>query len=166
KTAFHAYAQGIESPASVLRTMNQRLSNLMEAEHFITMYYGVLDRESMCMVYALAGHPRPLHRRRSGIVEMLDAEGPLIGLTPDAAFEERSVQLARGDVILIFTDGVTECRNERHEQFGQRRLEAFLASHAGAADEAVARLDAELASFRGTQPFHDDVTCIALSVLG
>ncbi len=167
KTAFHAYAQGIESPAAVLRTMNRRLANLMEAEHFITMFYGVVERETLRLAYALAGHPRPLwFRRAQGSVEILEAGGPMIGLAPEAAFEERSVQLAAGDAVLIYTDGVTECRNEQQEQFGQHRLEAFLSAHGAAGAAAVAQLIAELAHFRGARPFRDDVTCIGLSVQG
>jgi sigma-B regulation protein RsbU (phosphoserine phosphatase) len=166
KTAFHAYAHGIESPAAVLRTMNHRLANLVEADHFITMFYGVVDRQTLQLAYALAGHPRPLwYRRASAAVEVLDGEGPPVGLFPGADFEERSVQLAPGDLVLLYTDGVTECRNEQQEQFGQRRLEEFLTA-TGAGADVVGLLDAELARFRGGRPFQDDVTCIGLTVQG
>jgi len=168
KTAFHAYAQGIESPAAVLRTMNRRLADLMEAEHFITMFYGVLDRQSLRLAYALAGHPRPMwHQRNSRQVQVLDAEGPVIGLMPEAVFEERSVQLSPGDLVLLYTDGVTECRNASQEQFGQQRLEAFLRTHGNVPEGGVVTLlDAELERFRGAEPFHDDVTCIGVNVRG
>jgi sigma-B regulation protein RsbU (phosphoserine phosphatase) len=89
----------------------------------------------------------------------------MIGVVPQAAFEERAVQLGPGDQLLIYTDGVTECRNERDEQFGQHRLEAFLAAH-GAGADLLLRLEQELTQFRGAEPFHDDVTCIGLSVQG
>src|SRR5262249_38979132 len=140
--------------------------DFLEAGHFITMFYGVVERQTLRLTYALAGHPRPLwYRGAASLVEALDAEGPMIGLVPQAEFEERSVQLDPGDLVLIYTDGVTECRNEQQEQFGQDRLVAFLAAQGGAADAgAVPLLDAELARFRGTQPFQDDVTCIGLSV--
>jgi serine phosphatase RsbU (regulator of sigma subunit)/CBS domain-containing protein len=165
KTAFHAYAQGIESPASLLRTMNEHLVDLMADAHFISMFYGVLDHQSRRLEYALGGHPRPLwYRRGKGQVHALDAEGPVLGLLGGVDFQERGVQLDRGDLVLIYSDGVTECRNDLQEEFGPRRLEAVLAAHAGSAQDAVARLNAELALFRGTEPFHDDVTCIALSV--
>jgi phosphoserine phosphatase RsbU/P len=163
KTAFHAYGQGIESPAAVLRIMNQRLANLMDVEHFITMFYGVLERGTRRLAYALAGHPRPLwYRGTRRTVTVLEAEGPMIGLLPEAEFEERTVQLEPDDMVLIYTDGVTECTNEQQEQFGQRRLEAFLATHGAA--KTVEQLEAELTRFRGAEPFHDDVTCISLSV--
>lgn len=166
KTAFNAYALGIESPASVLRTMNHHLGDLMESERFITMFYGVLDTHSLRLTYASAGHPRPLwHRRDSGRVEVLEAEGPLIGFLPVATFEERSVQLCPGDTVLFYTDGVTEMRNEQLVMFGQSRLETFLAANAEDLEAGVVgRLETELTRFRGKQPVHDDVTCIGLSV--
>lgn len=166
KTAFHAYAQGIESPAAVLQMMNQRLADLMGEDHFLTMFYGVVERTSLRLTYALAGHPRPLlYVAATRRVERLEAEGPVIGLLPNVQFEERSVQLAPGDVILIYTDGVTECRNPDQDAYGPDRLAAFLATSAAAPDPVMA-LDKELALFRGTEPFHDDVTCIGLSVQG
>jgi serine phosphatase RsbU (regulator of sigma subunit)/CBS domain-containing protein len=165
KTAFQAYAQGLESPAAVLRTMNHRLADLMTAGYFITMFYGVVDRRTLRLVYSLAGHPRPLwYRRATGVVEELDAEGPVVGMLPEARFEERTAQLAPGDLVLVYTDGVTECRNPQDEQFGPQRLKAFLAAQGGQAEAAVARLDAELVKFRAGQPFRDDVTCIGLAV--
>jgi serine phosphatase RsbU (regulator of sigma subunit) len=165
-TAYHAYAKGMVSPAAVLGTLNRRLAHLAGGGHFITMFYGVVEAPTRRLIYALAGHPRPLwYRRAGGAVEALDAEGPMIGLWPEAEFEERCVPLSPGDRVLIYTDGVTECRNGQGESFGQRRLEAFLAAHGGAAD-TVLRLDQELARFRGSQPFRDDVTCIGLGVQG
>jgi serine phosphatase RsbU (regulator of sigma subunit) len=165
-TAFHAYAQGIESPAEVLQTMNQRLANLMEADRFLTMFYGVLDCQTRRLVYGLAGHPPPLYyRRATSRVEVLDdSQGPVIGIGLEARFIERSVQLGPGDVVLIYTDGVTECRNEQQQLFGQQRLEAFLAARGSAGAGVVSQLDTELMRFRGSQPFQDDVTCIGLGV--
>jgi sigma-B regulation protein RsbU (phosphoserine phosphatase) len=166
KTAFQAYAQGIESPAAVLKTMNQRLANLIDAEHFITMFYAVLDRESLRLTYALAGHPSPLwFRGATGTVEPLDAEGAMIGLLPQPIFEERSIQLARGDSVLFYTDGVVECRNADREFFGHERLHKFLQAHGGGPSTLlVEALEAELTRFRGPRPFTDDITCIAVSV--
>jgi serine phosphatase RsbU (regulator of sigma subunit)/CBS domain-containing protein len=168
KMAFHAYAEGIESPAAALRIVNHRIANLVEAGRFISIFYGVLDRETRRLAFALAGHPRPLwYRQLMDSIAILEADGPLIGLVPDAVFEERSVELSSGDTVLIYTDGVTDCRSEQKEQFGQRRLEQFLAANAGTAGIGVVDLlDAELTRFRGAEPFHDDVTCIGLHAQG
>jgi sigma-B regulation protein RsbU (phosphoserine phosphatase) len=162
KMAFHAFAGGIESPAVVLKTMNQQLANLLETGRFISMFYGVLDPGTRRLVYALAGHPRPLwYNRQTNDVTGLDADGPLIGLLSVAAFEQRSVELSAGDTVLIYTDGVSECRNDQGEQFGQQRLEHLLEANVGR--DVIALLETELARFRNGEPFHDDVTCISLS---
>ncbi|HEY7311476.1 MAG TPA: PP2C family protein-serine/threonine phosphatase [Gemmataceae bacterium] len=137
-----------------------------DAGHFITMFYGVLERQAGRLEYALAGHPRPLwYRGANRAVEVFEGGGSPIGILPDVQYDEHAVQLAPGDVILIYTDGVTECRNDQGEQFGEQRLQALLAEHGHATGaEVVAALDAELTRFRGAEPFHDDVTCIGLSV--
>jgi two-component system, response regulator PdtaR len=167
-TTFHAHAQGIESPAAMLQMMNHQLATLRDTDRFITMFYGELERPAARLRYALAGHPPPLRYRRAGrTVEVLAGGGPPIGIMPDVQYEEQTLQLDPGDVFLIYTDGVTECRNEQHDQFGQHRLESFLIAHGDAgAGGVVPNLDRELAEFRGLEPFHDDVTCIALSVEG
>jgi serine phosphatase RsbU (regulator of sigma subunit) len=164
-TLFHAHAQGAESPAAVLQTINHQLANLRDTGRFLTMFYGVLERQAGRLEYALAGHPPPLwYRRASRTVEVFEGEGLPIGILPDVPYQGHSVQLAPGDVVLLYTDGVTECRNEQGEQFGRHRLQALLSEQGDAAAEVVTALDAELTHFRGVEPFHDDVTCIGLSV--
>jgi serine phosphatase RsbU (regulator of sigma subunit) len=167
-TAFHAHFQGMESPAEVLQTVNRQLANLGDIGHFITMFYGVLERQAGRLEYALAGHPRPLwYRRANRTIEVFKGGGSPIGILPDVQYDERAVQLAPGDVVLIYTDGVTECRNEQGEQFGEQRLQALLAERGDTTGaEVVAALDAELTGFRGAEPFHDDVTYIGLSMQG
>lgn len=166
KTAFQAYARGTDSPGAVLGVMNDRLGHLMEAGHFITMFFGTLDREARRLTYALAGHPPPLwYRHAEGAVEALQADGVLIGLLPEPVFEERSVTLCPGDAVLVYTDGVIDCRDPADEMFGLPRLHAFLAGRGcDAGPGLAAELDAELARYRGGEPFRDDVTAIAVTV--
>ena len=144
--------------------MNERLGGLIEAEHFITMFYGVMDPTTLRLTYASAGRPRPIcYRHATHKVEALHADGTMIGFLPDATFEERSLQLNPGDSLLIYTDGVSECRNVRREQFGQPRLEDFMRRH-GDSPDVISQLESELIRFRGEEPVHDDVTCICLRV--
>lgn len=166
KTAFQAYGMGIESPGAVLGIMNERLSYLTEAEHFITMFYGVVDRRTLRLTYAAAGHPPPLlHRAQHDTIESLDTGGFMIGVLPDHCFEEQTIQLAAGDSLLLYTDGVIECRNPEKQLFGRARLEEVLRARKQTPTlDVIQHLSAELARFRGDQPFGDDVTCIALDV--
>jgi serine phosphatase RsbU (regulator of sigma subunit) len=167
KTAFQAYASGIDSPAMVLTTMNQRLEQLIQADHFITMFYGVIDQKDLVFTYAMAGHPPPLwYRHKTRCIETLKAEGAMIGLMRRPSFKERSIQLEQGDCLLLYTDGVLECRNIAGQQFGQERLADFLSRHSAVPVAVmVEQLELELARFHVRKPFADDVTCIGLSVM-
>jgi sigma-B regulation protein RsbU (phosphoserine phosphatase) len=167
KTAFQAYGRTIESPAAALCTLNKRLSNLIAAGHFVTMCYAIVDTATLQCTYARAGHPQPLwFSARRGTVTPLDADGTLIGGLPEPRFEDRTVQLEPGDIVLFYTDGVVESQNESQEIFGRDRLGQFLLGNQGRTSSAVLQaLDATLAAFRGDRPFGDDVTCIALRVL-
>jgi serine phosphatase RsbU (regulator of sigma subunit)/CBS domain-containing protein len=166
KTAFQAYARGIDSPAAVLTIMNDRLGQLIEADHFMTMLYGVMDQGTLSFTYSMAGHPPPLwYRRGIRSVEALKAEGAMIGLMPRPSFEERSIELGRGDCLLLYTDGVIDCCNPGGDAFGQDRLADFLSQHSALPIAvAIEQLEAELTCFHGRRPFADDVTCIGLSV--
>ena len=163
---FYAYGRNIDSPAAVLRTMNDHLIGLLKEERFVTAIYAVADRKSLALTYAAAGHPPPLWlHRRSGIVETLDAGGAMIGVTQEPDFDEHTVHLAPGDTILFYTDGLTEARNRERELFGRQRIAAVLRSQAGAAADSLlnALLD-RLHGFRGGQAAEDDTTCIALGI--
>jgi sigma-B regulation protein RsbU (phosphoserine phosphatase) len=159
-----AYCQGLQSPAAMLRTMNEHLGDLIEGEHFITMFAAIVDRRSLELTYARAGHPLPLlFHAVSGEVSSLDAAGMMIGLMPEPAFEDRHVHLQRGDKVLFFTDGVPECRNSRDELFGIESLHSFTLREGHLpCHELLAQLEDTLNRFRGDRPFDDDVTIIVL----
>lgn len=166
KTVFYAYGRTIQSPAAVLRTMNDHLTSLLEAERFVTMFYGVVDRASLQLAYAGAGHPPPLwHRRRIGTVETLDSPGIMLGVLPAPAFDEHVVQLDRGDAVLFYTDGLTECQNQDGEMFGLKRAATFLESQPEMASASLAQaVDRELGRFRASLEPADDLTLIVLGI--
>ncbi len=166
KMCCSAYCQGLESPAAMLRTMNDHLGDLIEAEHFITMFAVTLDRRTLELTYARAGHPLPLlYRAVSGDVSPLDAAGMMIGVMPDPGFADQRVHLQRGDKLLLFTDGVIECRNPQDELFRNERLESFLRREGHRpCQQLLQALENELSQFRNDCPFDDDVTVIVLEV--
>jgi serine phosphatase RsbU (regulator of sigma subunit) len=167
RAIFRASNRRQGSPAEMLREMNEQLPPLIEAEHFITMCFAVLERRTLRMTYAIAGHPAPLWRtRRHGDVHALEGSGHMIGIMRDATFEERTVQLAPGDVVLFFSDGLLDAPGRGGARFGRERIASVL-------DEtrdrpiagAVAAIDSVLQAF-ATGPGGDDVTIVGVEVTG
>jgi len=99
------------------------------------------------------------------MVEPLSARGLMLGIVPDASYEEQSLTLERGDRLCLYTDGVVESRNVAKESFGQERLERFLREEATApASELVQRLVERLQDFRSDLPAWDDLTILVAEV--
>jgi sigma-B regulation protein RsbU (phosphoserine phosphatase) len=168
KMCCSAYCPGLTSPADVLYSMNEHLGDLIDSEHFITMFAAALDRKKMDLTFARAGHPLPLHyRAASREVRPLDGPGGMIGVMVDPGFKDQRLHLDPGDRVLLFTDGVPECRNEEDDVMGTAPLEKLLA-HEGhrPAQEILRALEQELDRFRGSRPFDDDVTVIVIGVGG
>lgn len=161
RIAFAEAGRDTTSPAAVLRGMNQRLQELTD-ERFVSAFYGVYDRVQRRFTYAGAGHPPPLlYEARSGVVRPLTGRGLLLGIMPDADYEEESVELARGDRLCLFTDGVVE---STPEPFGVARLEAALSAAGGHADAVLKRVLAALSDFRRDRPPTDDETLLIAEV--
>jgi sigma-B regulation protein RsbU (phosphoserine phosphatase) len=161
-----AYCHGLESPAALLGTLNEHLGDLIEAEHFITMFAVCVDRHNRELTFARAGHPLPLlFRDRTGEVTRLDSIGIMLGVSTDPGYADEHVLLERGDKVLLFTDGVIECRNQDDELYGTDRLESFLRRDGRQACQVlIDSLEAELARFRAGRPFEDDLTVIVIEV--
>ncbi|HEY2318624.1 MAG TPA: SpoIIE family protein phosphatase [Solirubrobacteraceae bacterium] len=121
-----AVARLVSRPADVLAMVNDELRT-SDHDRFCTALYGRLDPVAggMRLTFACGGHPPPLVRRASGLIEALRAHGPLLGVFADAEFPEVSVDLQPGDTLLVYTDGLIE-RNPRVP--GDAALQALLAS--------------------------------------
>ena len=114
------------------------------------------------MTYCNAGHNPPLLVRCDGSVEELESTGVILGILPNATFEERTCQLAIGDVVVMFSDGVTEaCGPDSDDQFGEERLAGVLQQNS--CDTAQSICDAvmqQLNQWMGTAPPADDITLV------
>jgi PAS domain S-box-containing protein len=153
------------NPARVLDAVNREL-RVSDHDRFCTAIYGRLDPtdDGMHVCLAVGGHPPPLVRRADGTVEVLRGDGPLIGVFDDAQFAELSIELAPGDLLVLYTDGLIE-RNERIDgDAGLRRLVGELDASADATvlvaeieRRAVGGPDAQLA---------DDMALVVLQVTG
>jgi serine phosphatase RsbU (regulator of sigma subunit) len=152
-------------PAEVLGFMNRRLQGLTD-ERFVTAFYGVLDRKTREFRYANAGHPYPLRFNPDRVgIEELSAKGLMLGIIPEARYEERSITLQAGDRLCFYTDGLTDCRDAANEPYGTERLVAFLEQNGAlSAQEMVNQLADHLKGFRSDRPAWDDLTVMVTEI--
>ena len=168
KMAFQSFADLRDSPARFLYTINDQMFSVLPDSEFLTVFYGIIDPESLELVYTNAGHPMPfLHRGLTGEVDQLSCGGPLIGAFANMDYEEGRVQLSRGDKILVFTDGVTEAHREgtADDFYGEDRLRRiFLDSLCFEHQEIVPNILSDLERFGGRTEFEDDITLLLVSI--
>jgi sigma-B regulation protein RsbU (phosphoserine phosphatase) len=154
--------------AEILGILNELLyEDLAGTDLFITMFYLKYDLFTRRLRYANAGHHCALLTRanESGCIS-LDADGLILGVKRTVSFEEKSLLLRSGDVVLLYTDGVTEASNERGEFFGLPRLcRALTAHHDHAPRTLIDNLVDELRAFCGNREFQDDISMVVLKVL-
>ncbi len=131
---------------------------------FATLFCGVLDVTSATLTFCNCGHNPPLLLRSGETTfESLRACGPPFGLLDEVAYPAQTVALARGDLLLLYTDGITEAENLQSEQFGTKRLEeAILQERGQLARKVVERVIERVTEFANGAPQSDDITCIAL----
>ena len=158
---FGAEATYHSTCSPVVTRLNRGLCRRGIEGRFLTAFYGIVDRNGS-LVYANAGHNAPLLITASG-VRRLETGGMILGLFDHAAFDEETVQLSPGDVIVAFSDGVSEAMNESEEEYGDDRLLAAVEAHRTHPPQAL--LDALLLDVRGfcgraTQ--NDDVTMVVV----
>jgi len=157
-----------KSPAQVLAATNATMyEDLSQAELFITAFYASYEKGTRTLTYANGGHNPPfVWRAREGRCTPLDADGMLIGILEDVFYEERATELHPGDVLVLYTDGVTEARNERGEQFGEKRLHRVVAERGHlSAQELLDEIHRRVREFSGGLPPRDDITTVVMKVL-
>jgi sigma-B regulation protein RsbU (phosphoserine phosphatase) len=167
RSVLRAQVTSSSRPASLMAMLNSLLyEDLTRAELFISMFYVQYDTASRILSYASAGHNLPLlYRSGAPRCEPLDAEGLILGVKPEVDFEEKSLTLVPGDVLLLYTDGITETANADQELFGEERLCTLLrACHDESPERIMAAVLTEVAAFAGGQPAEDDISMVVLKV--
>lgn len=104
--------------SALLRVVNHQAYTSSLEDRYATVFYGVFDSESRTLRYVNAGHNPPVILRRDGSIECLEGSGAPAGMFPDSTYEELTVQLAPGDLVIAYTDGVIESTNEFGEEWG------------------------------------------------
>ncbi|MGQ9896962.1 MAG: SpoIIE family protein phosphatase [Acidobacteriota bacterium] len=152
--------------AETLTRLNKVIYKASPAYNYITFFYGVLDLETRLFRSINAGHNDPLlYRPRTGEWRRFGSGGFCLGMFDWGTYEVQETQLEPGDVLLLYTDGVTESTNEQGEEFGEERVRTLLTETAHLPiDEISARLLDAIRSFVGSAPQHDDLTYVLARV--
>lgn len=151
-------------PADCLAQINRTLYKESVAGMFVTLIYAIFDTRNGELIYSNGGHNLPLVLRSDGTVEALDrVEGIAIAASGKARFSEGRVQLQRGDVLVLYTDGISEAFNLKNEEFGEERLATSLRNMVGgSAKELTDGLIAEVNGFADGAQQSDDLTVLVL----
>jgi sigma-B regulation protein RsbU (phosphoserine phosphatase) len=162
RTLLRAIARPDMSPAQILKQLNTELCRDNEACLFVTMILGIVDVVSGEIVCGLGGHNAPVHVSRSS-ADFGPLGGAPLGLMPQADFPEWTPQLAPGDSLLVYTDGVPEALDESHQFYSNERfLSGLRTVDASSPRKLVSEVERVLAAFVGAAERSDDVTLMAL----
>lgn len=160
---------GSTSPAEVVRELNKLFIHNVNYTTFVSLFIGSLDLTSKTLTFCNAGHNPPMFLRADSGgngVTWLQPTGPAIGLVEEATFEERTTDLSEGDLLVLYTDGVTEAVNPRYEEFGVRRLQELISDHSqGPAEELMRKLRNGLEAFMERTAPEDDLTIVIGKIL-
>ncbi|HZM89508.1 MAG TPA: SpoIIE family protein phosphatase [Blastocatellia bacterium] len=161
--AVRAQTQTRASTCEVMGEINQYIFENSPSNKFLTLFYGGLDPITGTLTYSNGGHNAPIFVRRSGEVERLDKGGLPIGMMQGVAYQEASVEFHPGDVLVIYSDGITESINERDEEFEEERLIEVVKNNMGRSASGIRdRIDEALSRFVGTTAPVDDMTLMII----
>ncbi len=143
--------------------LNRDLVRSTGAESFATLFYGILDSNEHTLTYCNAGQEPPFLLTSGGEPFRLRDGGPLVGMLDDVDFAEAKVSIEKGDVLVVYSDGVTEAMDEMREQFGERKLSGVILENAGlSASEIIKRIVDAVVDHAGKAPQHDDITAVVI----
>ena len=159
-----AFAPGSAGPGALCRKVNEALCGSVLPGKFVTLFYGVIDSETLALRFENAGHCPPIVLRGDSMTFLTEG-GTVLGLFPHTEYEERSFPLQSGDCLLLTTDGVTEAANEDDEEFGAERVAASaLAARSLGANGVRTRILDDVSQFCNGN-FHDDASLIVVTLV-
>jgi len=172
RSIIRSKAIGTQSASSVLIAANELICHDIEPNMFISLSYLIIDTRQNTVTYARAGHePLIVYRAKDATCELIKPEGMVLGMTCDTAFNnsirEVSFQMHPGDIIVLYTDGITESVNEKQEEFGIANLiDATRIANSESAEAIVNNINERVARFTGNIPQKDDLTLVVMKLKG
>lgn len=157
----HVLAEEPGNLGAFMSRLNKATCLKCPSNRFITFFFCVLDTATGALAFANAGHNPPILVRASGAAEMLEGGGPVLGILPIAPYCEMSAQLAPGDMLVLYSDGVTEAINLNEEEYAEPRfIEVLKANRGKPAAAIVEAVTQSLADFTAGAPQADDITLV------
>jgi sigma-B regulation protein RsbU (phosphoserine phosphatase) len=167
-----AALRAVVSPHTSIAETTGRINDLTCANtrggsKFITFFWGILNSKSGQFRYSNAGHNPPYLLRRDGTVEMLEEGGLILGVFKTTKpYAEGSITLSAGDVMVLYTDGISEAMNADGEQLSEERLESVLKTATRlSASDMIRRVQKELVTHTEGTPQSDDITMLVVKAL-
>lgn len=174
ETLFRVYSKNESSPSSVISNLNREIASDERSGLFTTMIYSIFDMKERKLLICDAGHlpmilvgPKDGGMKKGPSTQKIQSEdGMAVGIMEDTAFSDKAVALSSGSVAVFYTDGVTEARDGRGNEFGIERLIGVVSGSKGlAAREIVGSILSAVALFQGKALQHDDITVIVVKSL-
>ncbi|MDQ7052327.1 MAG: SpoIIE family protein phosphatase [candidate division KSB1 bacterium] len=142
---------------------NSILFHNTESDKFATLFFGMIDAETQRLHFCNAGHNAPILLRNTGQSERLKTGGLMIGVFEESEYEEEAVSMHPGDMLVVFSDGISEVLNTAEEEYSEQRLLEFVRTHpAQTAAELIESILADARSFAGPIPPSDDMTLLVI----
>jgi serine phosphatase RsbU (regulator of sigma subunit) len=155
------------SPDKAVGTLNRSLTERCPLGKFITFFYALLDPTTGALEYSNAGHNYPLILRAGGSVETLSGNGLVMGLFSAVQYEVKKTTLAAGDMLVLYSDGVTEAADSADTEFGESGLADFLTARKSVrCEDIVNQLVEHMRKWRGIASFADDFTIVLVRRAG
>ena len=164
RTIVRANATRSPDVVGVIQDANRLITADAKSGMFVTLFYAILDLREKTLTYVNAGHNPPvMFKGKTGELIMLRAKGIALGAMEDIELEERKIILKGGDMVVFYTDGVTEAEDEKERQFGEERLfKTIKENHNLSANDMIEKIKEAVLSFCGKQPQFDDITLMVL----
>jgi sigma-B regulation protein RsbU (phosphoserine phosphatase) len=159
--------QECSDPVGILEKVNKKVSPELDSYHFVTLQLVAIDPENGNCEMSSAGHG-PLMVNISGKIQLVETRsGPPLGLPAPMSYDKNPFKMSAGDVLVMYTDGLSEQKNPEREMFGTERIEILLHQNADkSAEELTEALNAAAVDWRGVAEVHDDLTVLTLKYKG
>ncbi len=161
----HAREPQVNEPTACLDYLNERLFARRVGSEFVTAFFATYEPGSRILTYANAGHNPPLLRMPSGEVRKLDDVGGIpLGVMDKVGSDQTSIKLAPGQMLVMYTDGITEAQDPGGRQFGDNALEAVIAGCRGGPEQMVEQINIAVKRHRNGAKANDDQTIVAMRI--